>query len=73
VEGEGEWFVFRQDGEMPGLQHVTKVSHSLVDCQELPVVGTVFLLCRAQVPGEECEGLPDVLHLLFEDSTHGGG
>ena len=27
---------------MPGLQHVTKVPHRLVDRQELPVVGTVF-------------------------------
>jgi hypothetical protein len=27
----------------------------------------------AQLPGEEGEGLPDVLHLLLEDSTHGGG
>ena len=30
---------------MLGLQHVTEVPHSLVDCQELHVVGTV--LCCA--------------------------
>ena len=42
VESEGERFVVRQDGEMPGLQHVTEVPHGLVDCQEFPVVRTVF-------------------------------
>jgi len=65
--------VVRQYGEMPGLHHVTKVPHRLVNRQEVPVVGTVFLLCRAQFPGEEGEGLPDVLHPLLEDGTHGGG
>ena len=72
VEGKGEWLVVRQDGEMPGLQHVMEVLHSLIHCQELPVVSTVFLLCWTQLPGEEGEGLADVLHLLLEDSTHGG-
>ena len=61
-----------QDGEMAGLQHVTNVTHRHVDRQVLPVVGTVFLLCRTQFPGEECEGLPDALHTLLEDGTHGG-
>ena len=73
VEGKGEWFVVHQDGEMPGLQHVMEVPHGLVDHQELPVVRTVFLLRWAQLPGEEGERLPDVLHSLLEDSTHGGG
>jgi len=73
VEGEGERFVVRQDGEMPGLRHVKEVPQNLVDCQKLPVVGTLFLLCRAELPGEEGEGLPDVLHPLLENGTHGGG
>ena len=73
MEGEGERFVVRHDGEMPGLQHVTEVPHGLVVRQELPVVSTVLLLCRAKLPGEEGEGLPDVLHPLLEDGTHGGG
>ena len=68
MKGEGERFVVSQDG-----QHVTEVPHGLIDCQELPVVSTVLLLCRAKLPGEEGEGLPDVLHPLLEDGTHGGG
>ena len=73
VEGEGELFVVRQDGEMPVLQHVTEVPHGLIDLQELRVVSTVIWLCRAQLPGEKGEGLPGVLHPLLEDGTHGGG
>ena len=61
MEGEGERFVVRQDGEVSSLQHVTEVPHGLIDHQELPVVTTVFLLCGPQLPGEEGEGLPDVL------------
>ena len=38
-----------------------------------PCVDTVFLLCLAQLPREEDEGLPDALHLLLEDGTRGGG
>ena len=59
-----------QDGEIKGLNHVAEVSHDLVDRQELPVVGTVFLLRQAQFPRKEGEGLPDTLHSL-EDSIHG--
>jgi hypothetical protein len=59
-----------QDGEM-GLQHVAEVPYSLLDRQGL-LIGAVFLLCRAQLPGEEDEGLTDALHSV-EDGTHGGG
>jgi len=30
-EGEGEWLMVREDGEVPGLQHVAEVFHGLVD------------------------------------------
>ena len=73
MEGEGERFVVRQDGEMTDLQHVPEVLHCFVDCQDLPVVGTVFLLCRAELPGEEVKLLPGVPHALLEDGTHGSG
>lgn len=45
---------------------------SLLDRQRLLVVGAVFLLCRAQLPGEEDEGLTDALQSLLEDGTLGG-
>jgi hypothetical protein len=58
---------------MSGLLHVAEVPHGLVDCQALPVVGAVFLLCQVEFPGEEGEGLPDTLQSLLDDGTHGGG
>jgi hypothetical protein len=53
------------------LKHVVEVSHGLVDCKELHVLGVVFLLLWAEFPGKEDEGLPDALHSLLEDSTYG--
>jgi hypothetical protein len=73
VEGEGEWFVVHQNGEVPGLQHVTEVLHGFINHQEFSVIGTVLLLGQAQLPGEKGEGLPDFLHSLLEDGTNGGG
>lgn len=51
---------------------MAEVSHGLIDRQELPVVGALFLLRRAELPGKEGEGLPGALRSLLEDSTHGG-
>jgi hypothetical protein len=48
-----------------GFQHMAEVSHSFVNRQELSVVSAVFSLCGTELPGEECEGLPDVHHLLL--------
>ena len=31
VEGEGEWLMVCEDGEVPGLQHVAGVLHGLID------------------------------------------
>jgi hypothetical protein len=64
--------VVRYYGEMPGLQHVSEVSHGLIYCQELHVVRAVLLLCRAQLPGEEGEGLPVILKVLLQNGTHSG-
>jgi hypothetical protein len=52
LEGECKRLVVRQDGEVTSLQHVAKVSKSLVYRQELPVVCAVFLLRRIELPGE---------------------
>lgn len=62
----------RQDGEVTGFKHVVEDSHGRIDCQVVPAVGTIFLLRRAEFPGEEGEGMSDALHSLLEDSTHGG-
>ena len=56
-DSEGERFVACQDGEMSVFQHVTEIPYRLVDSQELPVVGTIILVSRAQFPGEEGKGL----------------
>lgn len=42
----------RQNGKMTGLKRVVEVSHGLVDREELPVVDTIFLLRRAELPGK---------------------
>jgi hypothetical protein len=65
--------VVRQDGEISGLQQVAKVTHGLVDRQELTVVGAEFLLHWTEFSGKESEGLPDALHSLLGDGTHGSG
>jgi hypothetical protein len=62
---KGERLVFRQDDEMQCLLHVTKLPQRLVDRQDFRVVGTVFLFCRTQFPGEEGEGLLEVLSPLY--------
>jgi hypothetical protein len=64
LEGECWRLVVRQDGEVTGLQDVAKMSNSPVYRQELPVVCAVFLLRRTELPGEEGEGLPDILNPL---------
>jgi len=58
---------------MPALQHMMEVPRGLIDRQELLVVSTLNLLCRAQLPGELGEGLPNVLHQHLENGTHGVG
>jgi hypothetical protein len=54
-----------------GFKHVAEDSHGRLDCQVLPVVGAILLLHQAEFPGEG-EGMPDALHSLLKDSTHGG-
>lgn len=61
----------RQNGKMTGLKHVAEASHGLVDRQELSVVGAIFLLRRAELPGKEGEGLPSALRSLL-NRIHGG-
>ena len=56
VDGEIDRFVVRQDGEMPGLQHVTEVPHGLIDRQELPIVCIVFLLCGLRFLEKKARG-----------------
>jgi hypothetical protein len=52
---------------MQCLLHVRKLPQRLVDRQELRVVGTLFLFCGTQIPGEEGEGQPDDFRPLLED------
>jgi hypothetical protein len=45
------------DDEVTRFQHVAEKLHGLVDSQYFPIVGTVFLLCRVELLGEECQVL----------------
>jgi hypothetical protein len=71
MEGENEWLVVSEYGEISGFHHVSEMLHYLVNCQQLPVVCAVNLLRRAQFPGEEGDWLSYVLRSLLEDGTHG--
>jgi hypothetical protein len=42
-----------EDDEVTRFQHVAEMLHGLVDSQQLPIVGAVFLLYRVEL-GEEC-------------------
>jgi hypothetical protein len=46
-----------EDDEMARLQHMAEMLYSLVDCQQLTVKSTVFLLGRVEFLEEEGEGL----------------
>jgi hypothetical protein len=61
----------REDGEVARFQHVTEMFHGLVDSQQFSIVGTVFLLCRVELLGEQGEGLPGIVNPLLQHSIHG--
>jgi hypothetical protein len=50
LECEGDWFVVGESDEVAGLQHVAEMFHSLADGQQLPVVATILLLRRDELP-----------------------
>jgi hypothetical protein len=47
----------REDNEVVHFQHVAEMFHSLIDSQQLSILGSVFLLCRVELLGEECQVL----------------
>jgi hypothetical protein len=65
LEFKGDRFLIGENDEVVGLQYVAEMFHRLVDRQQLPVVGAILLLSGAVLPGEECEGLPGILHALL--------
>jgi len=54
AEGVGQRLVVGEDYEVPCFQHMTEMLDSLVDSQQLSVVGAIFLLRRTHFPREEC-------------------
>jgi hypothetical protein len=46
--------------------------HGLVNSQQLPIVGAVFLLCRVELLGEECQWLLGVVDTLLQNVTDDG-
>ena len=67
MEGHGDRPVVLQDDEMTCVQHVPEVLPCFVNYHELPVVGTTFLQCRSQLPGE-VNWLQCVLDALLEEA-----
>jgi hypothetical protein len=58
--------------EVTRFQHVAEMLHGLVYSQQFAIVRAVLLLGWVQLPGEEDEGLPGVVDMLLQHSTHGG-
>jgi len=56
VSGVDQRLVAGEDHEMPCFLHVSEMLHSLVDSQQLYVVGAILLLRRAHLLGKECYG-----------------
>jgi len=44
AEGVGQRLVVGEDHEVPCFQHMTEMLNSLVDSQQLSVIGAIFLL-----------------------------
>jgi hypothetical protein len=60
-----------ENDEVTRFQHVAEMLHGLVDSQLLSILGAVFLLCRVELLGEECQWLPGVVDALLQHGTHG--
>jgi hypothetical protein len=58
LEGVGYRLVVREDDELAGFQHVAEMLHGFVDRKQLPIICAIFLFRRAELSGEEGEGLP---------------
>ena len=59
--GERQRLVVRVYCEWNSVHHVSEVSDAHVDAMEFSIVGTVLVLCLAEMFAEESEGFP----LLF--------
>jgi hypothetical protein len=59
-----------EDDEVTRFQHVAEMLHGLIDSQQLPIVGAVFLLCRVEFLGEECQCLSGVVDTFLQHDTH---
>jgi hypothetical protein len=60
-----------EDDEMTRFQHVVELLHGLVDSQLLPIVSAVFLLCRVELLGEECQWLRGVVDTMLQQGIYG--
>ena len=54
AESVGQRLVVGEDHKVLCFEHVSEMLHSLVDSQQLSVVGTIFLLRRAHFLQKEC-------------------
>ena len=54
AEGVGQRLVVGEGQEVPCFKHMTEMLDSLVDSQQLSVVGAIFLLRCTHFLGEEC-------------------
>jgi hypothetical protein len=61
LEGVGDELMVSEDEEVAHFQHVMEMLHSLIDCQQLSIVGAVFLPGRIELLGEEGKGLQALL------------
>jgi hypothetical protein len=48
-KGVGDGLMVSEDGEVARFQHVAEMIHGPVDCQQLSIIGAVFLLGRVEL------------------------
>ncbi|KFD60877.1 hypothetical protein M514_26938 [Trichuris suis] len=69
-ESKREGLVISEGYEFATLEKVAEMSDSQIKGEKFPVEGTVLLLRGSQLAAEESEGLPVVVHELFQGGAY---
>jgi len=65
LQGVGKWLVVNQNMELSFFHEVAEMTEGQVHCQQFPIEGTVFQLCRLQLVEEVRNGSPVAIDELL--------